>query len=906
MIFFFFFCDVFSDDPFQVKDIPDATTSCEEEPSIKHRLRNSTKQQTIKENNKEKKQVEKKRKDKNKSISKSKNKNKREKRKFESDSSDTNMISNKHNNNNTDDDSDKTDEESQFTQLVKDTGKANKPKQKSRTIPRNCSLDELNDDVLNDIDNMNREDFMNKHGYNPCERIVKQMKIVDELKKNEHRNNNELSVSKQVTKETMNQIVNMASNGDDDTSQITIESDDISTNDKTSDEKEKDKNENEDIDIGNKNVQECQKMDDSEEKCDNNDNVSSENDLNLLDSIQQRYQQALSYKFNIDTIQNEIDKMDILILDVRLPCMSSLEESSAAVLDAANHLAMSVCHLKHLLTKEKTSLNIVCIENAWKMFLSSTKILIDIFSETYKNMHKKKDDSNHSQEIQDEASNAFEKRANKVNERKAEPKQLPQRVVSDKDIEQVIDSVVSNASKEQLKDRSVMNAMLQNEINNRLSDFNIENGIECNFATISRYNGDPCIGWGPARGSDNYGDVNHLEPYSMQQRNNDCKNNGHNFNNYNNNNDNSKEKEKESRVKKLVQENDINIANVGDNNNNSSGAIDEKLNENDKKNKEKSKTVDNNNKDDIEMNQQSNNDVLIQNKKRINKNKGIKKNKKEKTLSGKAQETDGWNCIKCTFLNHKFLRTCEMCQTKKCIFDESGSDNSSNSSSDSSSDSSTSDSSNDDSISNETSNKKNDNDSKMESISDDEYGVSIAKHRMTRKSAKSTKSKRKGSSKNVAKQTGELKIKINNKAETISINNEKITVAEIEKDYRVLSVKIKRHDIINGRKKNKDGIVSRPNKVYNTAEILFVYSRLREFEEVMTKQNRLYRNGKISGNQFNAISRIINIGRSGKSIQTHFNDWASVEFKEDVIGKLFCNLQNRIGSNTDSKSNTTS
>ena len=133
-----------------------------------------------------------------------------------------------------------------------------------------------------------------------------------------------------------------------------------------------------------------------------------------------------------------------------------------------------------------------------------------------------------------------------------------------------------------------------------------------------------------------------------------------------------------------------------------------------------------------------------------------------------------------------------------------------------------------------------------------------------------------------------------------------ITAAQVIKNHNILKQYIKREDIIGDRNVDKNGRVLSPNVAYTNREILYVYLKLREFEGLMKKQDKMFHNGKISGIQYDKISESINIGRNGKSLQSKYKLWTCVTFKETVIGKLFCDLKGDISINTDSQSTSTS
>ena len=789
---------------------------------------------------------------------------------------------------------------SEFTELVQDTGK-NKNEAKPKSIPRNCSLSELNGDVMNDINSMSREAFMDKHGRSQSERIFKQMVIVDGLQNGEQNDDNKIVVSKRQTKETMSKIVNMASAGDDSLSELKLESKDNNGTNKES------------IDGG---------KDEAESKCNRTIDDIIQN-YSLLKSIERRHKEILDYKFSMDTIKETLKTFTSVLIDIKFEFSKQKNMMGIQIVGA---LEMSLNHLKQLLQQEPSAMTVSFILPLWNGLQQQLTMIIGLFSDIYNKKNKNDKDENkndnandNSTDNSDESCNkrqtVYEKLAQAIDKSKTDKNAAPKPASSDAKTEKIIDSVVSNATETQLKDRDTMNELLQNEINKNLTDDQLNSGIVCNFACLSRYNGDACIGWGPARGSDYFDShKDRFAPYSNKQRGlsqsssvtSENKKNTKNIksDNDNNNNDDKKcnivavnsngslgnEQEQNKQhwecpnctILNDYNRNVCSICNTArDNGKNDIGDKQScEKNANDSQMKEKSQ----------ENNSNSNNNKSKNGLHDINmdhpKMENIALNGNNSNSNGNENSNSGsWCCKVCTFMNNGMLEVCEMCDTPK-------------------------NRKNDDiQLTDDADIANNGDDLKTQEISDDEYGESISKYTSTKQKTddNETQSKEKTPKrKSKSKTDGSLTVTIDDHREIVTINGKMITLAEIVKDYKILTNKITRKDVVKKRNKDHDNNVLKPNKSYTNAEMLFIYIKLCEFEEAMSKQDMLFKNGKISCDQFDKISKIINIGRSGKSLQIHFNTFCSVKFKESVIGKLFCNLRGRIGCNTDSPSKTTS
>ena len=310
------------------------------------------------------------------------------------------------------------------------------------------------------------------------------------------------------------------------------------------------------------------------------------------------------------------------------------------------------------------------------------------------------------------------------------------------------------------------------------------------------------------------------------------------------------------------------------------------------KNENDCENMDLNNIFDISMNENDDyneNDDLVdyQNIHQHSNNNNANKSNDKNTVK--------WKCGHCRFKNSYSSFTCKMCAKYRNYLDDDSS-------------------------------SENDNENEKKDISTDEIQYQRYTSRAHGKSKGKDKNNNKNKEKNKEKQQSEsdnsddcsdsdndndsgddkLKIKFREDKDIIYINKKKVSVSEIIHDYKKLSKHLPHHVVV------KDLVVGHKNKIvpqitkWKVEQQLYFYWKLREFIAEMESKEKTFKNGRISSKQWDLLSQNLNIGRSGKALSNHFRRYSSVEFKTEIIGKLFSPLLGIIAKNTHSKSSSTS
>ena len=167
-----------------------------------------------------------------------------------------------------------------------------KRKKKEKKIPKNCDMNQLNPEILQDMDDIELVPFMMKHGVSQSERIAQQMNKIFRIQNGQGDEQLSSGQLQQQTQSVIKQTLEIAKNGGDDISSIQISYDDDNNNiNSDNSESEQDMNEKE----KNDDISMISNIDELETLCDMNnqdlalnwldDDANDINDMNDLNDM---------------------------------------------------------------------------------------------------------------------------------------------------------------------------------------------------------------------------------------------------------------------------------------------------------------------------------------------------------------------------------------------------------------------------------------------------------------------------------------------------------------------------------------------------------------------------------------------------------------------------------------------
>ena len=727
----------------------------------------------------------------------------------------------------------------------------------SRRKPRNCNINNLKQTVRDDAKNMSRHGFLMKHGVSASKQVAEQMAILAQIQQGKEDDKKPANSSQ--TSSVMGQAIQLAQKGDE--KGIVLKESNKNNNTNISDTNSLNEHE-----INKNGLQKQQSQD-----------VEMDTGYKIWEmqarknEMFREYGQIMSIKLQLFNIYQLVSNIESFMIRMKVDRPDIADDATIVltpIFDKLKQLAMQqhqsddnkIAESFNFYAKVLMSILSTMMERYSStdcVFTNKSKTHNENKDENENNDNSNKCNNNNSSadrlpdtDITNNVNNsnltAFELRAKEIaNQNRIEKQSLPATIHTSEDLQKLGDYAIQSASKNELQDKKHMSNVLVNAINNRIPQDELNEGAYCSAAGISRYNGDAWfeqryrdpVGYTkPVRGMNTELSDDRFSPYQVFAQ--------------NGNNDKT-DKNKDSDIKSSYNNGDYNMNHTCENNPNNE-------------------------------NKNMHNNMIVQ--------------KNTNTINVENNENNKWNCSLCTFENWGELNECEMCSTLRNDHDNEDNDeeddddvledisttlnelhNNRNNSNDNHHDSkkhiNDPNKNNSSNNSNNNNNKwtcgncryKNDqslvqcemchgsdfeSDESVNSDDSDAKGVTTEESQYSQHTSNKTKSKNESKRSKKSDKSG-LGVRIDDNDETISIGKGKkektFSLADIEADYKQISSLIDRNKIIKDRHVNSTNQVDKVKDFWGDAEVLYFYCTLREFVELMTENNKQFRNGKISG-----------------------------------------------------------